>query len=186
MIRTSRFVLGTATATLLLLGAMGADQKTQTIKARGLSFQAPADWKASEPQSKMRAAELKAGPVEGDKEPAELVVFVFPGAAGTVQANIDRWQSQFEDENGQPPKVTSEKRKGKNVAATFVEIAGRYVAPIRPGSPEKFNKPGFRLLGAIVETPEASYFLKMVGPDKTMKANKQAFDDLIKSLAVEQ
>ena len=171
----------------LALAALGADdEKPQTIAARGLTFQAPAAWKSSRPTSQMRLAQLKVDPVAGDKDPAELVVFAFPGGAGSVDANIQRWQQQFQDDSGRPPRITTEKRRGKNVDVTFAEAAGRYVAAVQPGSPEKFDKPNYRLLGAIVQTPEVAYFLKMVGPDKTMTKAKPAFDELIKSIEVEK
>jgi hypothetical protein len=172
-------------AIALAAAALAADTPKQTIHARGLSFEAPKTWKSSPPRSTMRAAQLSVDPAKGDSEPAELVVFVFPGSAGTVEANIERWRSQFEDKDGKTPKAVTEKRKGKNADVTFVEIAGRYVAPLQPGSSEKNNKPDFRLLGAIVETSQFAYFLKMVGPDKTMKSAKPAFDELIASIRVE-
>jgi len=169
----------------LAVAALAADAPTQTIEARGLTFKAPKAWKSSRPSSSMRAAQLMIDPVQGDSESAELVVFVFPGSAGTVEANIERWRGQFQDKDGKTPKAVTEKRKGKNVDVTYVEIAGRYVAAVQPGSSEKYNKPDFRLLGAIVETSQAAYFLKMVGPEKTMKAAKPAFDELIVSTTVE-
>ena len=42
-----------------------------------------------------------------------------------------------------------------------------------------------RLLGAIVTTDKFGYFLKMVGPDKTMTSIRPAFEDLLKSIEVE-
>src|SRR5437763_2891252 len=62
-------------AVAIALIAVGADAPTQTINAKGLSFKAPSAWKSSPPSSAMRAAELKADPVQGDDDPAELVVF---------------------------------------------------------------------------------------------------------------
>jgi hypothetical protein len=172
-------------ATAAVLVALGADESSRTIEARGLKFKAPTAWKSREPETQMRAAQLTIPAAEGDKEPADLSVFVFPGGAGTVKANIDRWQSQFQDENGKAPKIATETRKGKNTDVTFAEVAGRYVAAVRPGSPEKYDKPGYRLLGAIVDTPRASYYLKMIGPDKTVKGARDAFDELIKTIEVE-
>jgi hypothetical protein len=170
---------------LTSLLALGFDTPTQKISARGLSFQAPAAWKSTPPASSMRLAQLAIEPAKGDKDPAELQVFAFPGGAGSVDANVKRWQSQFVDKDGNPPTVTKEKRKGKNVDVTFVEVAGRYVAAVSPGSDQKLDKPEYSLLGAIVETPAVAYFLKLVGPDKTVKEAKPAFDDLIASITVE-
>ena len=46
------------------------------------------------------------------------------------------------------------------------------------------NKPDFHLLGAIVQTPSTGYFLKMIGPEKTMAAAEADFDRLIASITV--
>ena len=43
-----------------------------------------------------------------------------------------------------------------------------------------------RMLVAIVTTDKVSYFLKMVGPDKTMTALKPTFEALIASLEVKE
>ncbi len=179
--RIRSFRLGAIAATLL---AIGADAPPQTIDAGGMTFQAPASWKSNKPSSTMRRAQLKVVQVEGDSEPAELVVFAFPGGAGTVEANVSRWQSQFKDKDGKPPKIESKTIKGKNVEVIRVETGGQYVAAEFPGSPKMVNKPNFHLLGAIVQTPSTGYFFKMIGPDKTMTAAEAGFDSLITSITV--
>ena len=131
----------------------------------------------------MRRAELKVPPVEGDKEPAELVVFAFPGGAGTVEANVQRWRSQFKDADGNPPRIESKTVKGKNVDVTRVETAGHYYPSQFPGRPKEPDRPNYRLLGAIVETPATGYFIKMVGPDRTMQAARDDFDQMIASMS---
>jgi hypothetical protein len=165
---------------------VGADAPTQTIDAGGLTFRAPASWKATPPSSAMRRAQLTIPAAGGDGAPAELVVTAFPGGAGSVPANIARWQQQFEGPDGNPPKITSEARRGKNVSVTVVECAGRYVAAVFPGSPQRHDKPDYRMLAAIVQTPEVAFFLKTVGPDKTVREAKPAFDDLVRSIAVQR
>jgi hypothetical protein len=171
-------------AVAIVLGGLGlgADAPKQTIDAGGLTFQAPATWRSSPPSSSMRRAQLKVPEVEGDKEPAELVVFVFPGGAGTVEANIKRWQSQFKDADGNPPQIESKVTKGKNVDVTRVETAGHYF-PAQFGGAKEPDRPNYRLLGAIVQTGTTGYFLKMVGPDKTMQAARPDFDQLIGSIS---
>jgi hypothetical protein len=173
------FVIGLAA----LAPARAADEKTRTVKAAGVSFEVPATWKAEVLDGAgPRIAQVKVAPAEGDKEAAELLVYSFPGDAGGVEANLKRWQGQFRDKDGKAPAIESARRKGKNVDVTVAEVAGRYVAAVRPGSPETLNKPGFRLLGAIVLAPENAYYFKMIGPDKTIKAAKPGFDALVKSI----
>jgi hypothetical protein len=173
--------LGVVGALVVGIG-LGAMAPTQTIDAGGLTFEAPSAWKSSPPTSTMRRAELKATPVEGDKEPAELVVFGFPGGAGSVKDNIDRWQRQFKDADGNPPPVESKEVKGKNVDVTRVEIAGHYFPMTFPNQPKQADRPNYRLLGAIVQTGATGYFLRMTGPDKTMKSLRPEFDQLIASM----
>jgi hypothetical protein len=181
---TRRSGLGALVLLLGLGSGLGADAPPQTIDAGGLTFQAPASWKSSKPTSTMRRAQLKVDPVAGDTDPAELVVFAFPGGAGGVQANLQRWQEQFRDKDGKPPRIESKTVQGKNTDVIRVEIAGRYVAPKFPGSAETYDKPDYHLLGAIVTTEDTGYFLKMVGPDKTMIAARPAFDELLASIKV--
>lgn len=169
-------------ALLLSSAAFGAAVAKRTVDAGGLTFEVPEGWKSLRPSSSMRLAQIEVAPAEGDAEPAEMTVFAFPGGVGTVEANVARWRDQFRDEAGNAPPITSEARKGKNTDVTFVEVAGRYVAAVMPGQARRNDKPNFRLLGAIVQAPRATYVLKLVGPDKTMKAAKPAFDELIGSM----
>lgn len=131
----------------------------------------------------MRRAELTAQPIEGDDYPAELIVFAFPGGAGTVEANIKRWQNLFKDDEGNPPSIETRNVKGKNVEVTRAETHGEYHPAQFGGRPEPVRK-GARLLGAIVMAGDVSYYIRMVGPDKTMKKLTPEFDEMLKSIKV--
>ncbi|WP_406700965.1 hypothetical protein V5E97_19440 [Singulisphaera sp. Ch08] len=166
----------------VVLTSLGADAPTQTIETDGLTFEAPGAWKKLTPSSFMRKAQMSVAPVKGDEEPAELILFAFPGGAGGVDENIKRWRSGFKGEGGDLPKVEKKIVKGKNVEVTRVEIAGHYIAPLAPGSPQANDKPNFRLLGGIVQSGGTGYFLKLVGPDKTVAAASKGFDELLASM----
>jgi len=170
---------------VIALGGLtiGADAPPQTIDAGGLTFQVPATWKSSPPSNAMRRAELKVAPAEGDSEPAELVVTAFPGGAGTVPANLERWQKQFRDDDGNPPRIETKEITLKGAKVTRAETAGRYSAMQFPGQPKQPERSKYRLLGAIVQTDKADYYLKMVGPDRTMVAARPDFDRLIASIS---
>ena len=155
-----------------------ADQKTQTIDTAGIQFEVLESWSTQTPTSQMRKAQIHIPAVEGDQEPAELVLFVFPGGAGSVEANIERWRNQFTDENGDHPKVETTKIKGQNVEVTRVEAAGSFKDPFAPGGPHA----SYRLYGAIVTTDNAGYFFKMVGPQKTMKQSAEAFNKMLTTI----
>ena len=170
-------------ALALILMVAGAGPPKQTIDAHGLTFQAPASWKSSTPASPMRRAQLTVEPIEGDGYPAELVVFAFPGGAGTVEDNLKRWQRLFKDNDGNPPKMESKTVKGKNVDVTRAETSGHYY-PAQFGGRREPDRPDARLLGAIVMGGDASYYIRMVGPDKTMTKLRPDFDDLLATITL--
>jgi hypothetical protein len=173
-----------ASAIAILLS--GADDPKQTVDAGGLTLEAPPAWKLSPlPAGGMRRAQLTAQPIDGDPYPAELVVFAFPGGAGTVEANIERWRKLFKDKDGNPPEAVTKKVKGKNVDVTRVETSGHYFPSRFPGRPAEPDRPDARLLGAIVIGDGTSFFIRMVGPNKTMNKISSDFDELLGSLKLE-
>jgi hypothetical protein len=50
-----------------------------------------------------------------------------------------------------------------------------------PGSGTKHNDANYRLRAAVIETPKGNYFLKLVGPAKTMGRWEQSVTDFVKS-----
>lgn len=152
--------------------------KPRTVKVEGISFDVPEAWTSSRPTSAMRKAQIRIKPVQGDSDPADLVLFIFPGGAGTTELNVERWRKQFADEDGDTPEVENKTVKGKNTDVTRVEVAGTYTDPFAGGGPQA----SYRLLGAIVQTDKAGYFFKLVGPDKTMKAAEPDFDKMLSSI----
>lgn len=175
--RVLALTLGFLTAASLGVSA----QEPRVVDANGLKFQAPAGWK-SLPARGMRAAQLTV-PGSGDKNHAEFIVFAFPGGAGTVQANLDRWQGQFKGEDGKVPPLSSKKLKSKSgVEVTRVELKGTYTDPFAAGGPKP--QPGSAMLAGIVETPKMAYFLKLTGPEATVKAANADFDKVVESLEV--
>lgn len=175
-----------ALASLALgLFALAADDSKQTVDAKGMKFDAPKSWKTEQPKSQMRRAQLKVDPIEGDEYPAELIVFAFPGGAGSVEANIKRWQNLFKDKDGNPPAVESKTVKGKNTDITRVETSGDYHPAQFPGARPDPERANARLLGAIVMTDEVGYYIRMVGPNKTMVKLRPDFDALLASIEIE-
>jgi hypothetical protein len=175
-------LLGLSLPAMALL-LLGADTPKQTVDAQGVKFQAPASWKSVPSTSQMRRAVLKIEPVEGDDFPGELVVYAFPGGVGTVDANIERWQKQFKDKDGNPPKVETKTVKGKNVEVTRAETSGHYFPAQFGGRPEP-DRPDARLLGAIVQTDQAAYVIKFVGPNKTLTKLRPEFDEMLTTIEV--
>jgi hypothetical protein len=180
---TLRKIAGITGGLTLVLFALGADDALQTIDAKGMTFKVPMAWKSSKPTSQMRRAQLSIEPVKGDSDPAELVIFGFPTGAGTIEANVERWRNQFKNESGKTPEAKSTKVKGKNVEVTRVEVSGEYRDPF---AKNQSAKPNYRLLGAIAESKTGTaFFLKLVGPDKTVDSIKKQFDKALETIEVD-
>lgn len=152
-----------------------------------LRYDAPTGWVAKPPASRMRLAEFTLPKAEADPEDAELAIFHFAGGGGGAQANLERWINQMSQPDGRPSKdvAKTSQQKAGDLALTIVDVAGTYVAETRPGSSERFNKPGFRLRAAVVEGRGGPYFVKLTGPAKTVAKWDASFAAFLKSLRVE-
>ena len=105
---------------------------------------------------------------------AECIVNYFgPGQGGPVDANVKRWISQLQ---GGEATAKTAKRTIKGLNVTTVDVSGTY------SSMGGTAKPGYRLLGAIVEAPQGSVFFKLAGPTKTVAANQAKFDAMLNSI----
>jgi|ERR1044072_4561020 hypothetical protein len=156
---------------------MAAAQKSE------LKFRVPAGWVEEERTSSMRVAQYRLPKAEGDTEDASLVLYYFgQGQGGSVTANIDRWLAQMKQPDGSPVKGAKDEQLVANgLKVTTVDLSGTYVAEMAPGSGTFNNKPGYRLRAAVVETPNGNYYLKLVGPEKTVTQWNESFLSYIKS-----
>ena len=154
--------------------------------AATITFTAPKSWVSKTPSSSMRVAEFTLPKVLGDAEDATVTVFFFGATqGGAVQANIDRWISQLAQPDGRASKdiatsTTSTSESGLRL--TSVDVSGTFVAEVAPGSSEHFNKPGFRQIAVYVETPGGPYFVKLLGPAKTVAEWHTSFTTFLKTL----
>lgn len=147
-----------------------------------LRYKVPAGWVEEERSSSMRVAQYKLPRTEADTEDASLVLYYFgKNQGGTASANVERWASQMQQADGSKAKVTEESFTANGLKVTAVDGAGTYVAETAPGSGEFLNKPGFRLRAAVVETPNGSYYVKLVGPEKTVTHWNDSFVSYLKS-----
>ena len=166
---------------LVLFCALGALVFADGVA--GIEWTRPADWK-DQGSRPMRAATYSVPAAAGDNEAGECVAFYFgEGQGGSADANIKRWEGQFADASGKPVKATNVK-PGKigGLRVTTLEVAGTYSGMGGPMVQTKTIKPGYRLLGAIVEAPGGNVFFKFTGPEKTVAAHRQAFERMIASI----
>jgi len=177
MLRRSLF----AAPVLVVLSALAS-----VGAAASLAFDTPPGWVSKAPSSSSRVAEFTLPRADGDAEDADVTVFFFPGMSSNVQANLDRWIGQFAQPDGSATKdrAKTSTLEAHGLAITLLDVTGTFVAEVSPGSADHFNKPGFRMLAAVVETPGGPYFVKLTGPGRTVAKWLDSFQAFLKSLRV--
>jgi len=152
------------------------------VELGGLKAQAPAAWKESPASSPMRAKQFTVPGKAGD---AEIVVFFFgQGQGGSVEDNVARWKKQFEPPAGKTIDQVSktETLKGAGGTITVLDISGTYMFKARPMDPAPGEpRPNHRMLAAVLPTPQGNYYIRLVGPDKTVAAAAKDYTTWLKS-----
>ncbi len=163
--------------------AVAEASRVFTISDGGFSLEAPAGWRRVQPKSGMIETEFSIPPVKGDV-PGRMTVM---GAGGSIEANIERWIGQFSQPDGSATKdkASTKKMKVAGCDVTLVDIAGTFKD--MPGGPfaggQAVERPGHRMLAAIVETPgRGNYFLKFTGPADTVAGEADAFRKMVEGL----
>jgi len=119
----------------------------------------------------MRVAQYKLPKAPGDSEDASLVLYYFgQGQGGGTAANVERWIGQMKQPDGgnSNDKAKEESLTINGLKITTVDVGGTYTAEMAPGSGTFYNNPNYRLRAAVIETPKGSYYVKLVGPEKTV------------------
>lgn len=159
-----------------------------TIAAGAISLEAPAGWQRVEPKSGMIETEFTipaTGVDDGGANfaPGRMTVM---GAGGSVEANIERWYGQFSQPDGSSTKdkaaTKTLKVAGRDV--TLVDVAGTYKDS--PGGPfaggKTIDRPGYRMLAAIVQGADGNYFLKFYGPSAVVERHADGFRKMVEGM----
>ncbi|MEO1584928.1 MAG: hypothetical protein AAFR96_10215 [Planctomycetota bacterium] len=141
------------------------------ITIPGFAFAPPPAFTPVTPDNSMRLAQLE----------SEDVTVTISQAGGSTQANIERWAAQIVDQNGNtvPPEDTYE-RTVAGFDATVIETFGAYLEGGMMGTPTR--RENFGLVGAVIETPGSSTFIKMTGPADQVDDKLTDFDILLDSI----
>lgn len=146
---------------------------------RALRWTLPKGWTAKTPSSRMRAMEAE---IPGG---LRVVIYHFgKGRGGTPQANLDRWLGQIKPEGGRAAKDVARRslRVQNRLVIRSLDVNGTYVAETAPGSGKFVNKPGQRLMAAVVEGGDGPYFVKLIGVAKAVEAQVKSFYKFLGSL----
>lgn len=138
-------------------------------------------WDKVKPRSRIVEYEFSVPAVEGDEKDGRVTVM---GAGGSIEANIERWVGQFSQPDGgntkDRAKVDEKKIGGQTVHS--VDISGTF-DDRPPFAGQGVQREKYRMLALIIETEQlGNYFVKFYGPAATIEANKEAFEEMAKSL----
>ena len=162
---------------------------TPTAAAGPLQYTAPESWTQQTPSSRMRVDQYALPAAEGDDADAELTVFHFPRGGGGLQANAVRWRRQFTTVDGQPipdEAFRTEEVTVNDLTVMLVWAEGRFQGMgmgMRSAAPEPQD--GYRMLGALVDTPGGLWTFKATGPTATIAAHADAFREFVDSFHIE-
>jgi hypothetical protein len=129
-----------------------------------LTWTLPPGWKALPSPGPMRTAAFH---VEEGGDRVEVTVVGLAGAAGGMEANVNRWRGQI----GLPP-------------AGEAEIEREMVSfPVGDGEGKLADLAGARdrILAAIVSRPGMTWFFKMQGPRELVGRRKEEFQSFVRS-----
>lgn len=161
-----------------------APQASASSSQGELRLKAPDGWVSERPSSGMRVSQYQLPAAEGDAEAASLVVYYFgAGQGGSVDANLERWIGQMQTPDGRPSKekAKTETTTVNGMKVTLLDVIGAYAGGDMAGGAAAQSKPNFRMRAGVIETPKGAYFIKLVGPEKTVNRWDQAFQEFIKS-----
>lgn len=159
-------------------------ERTVKLGEDRIAMVAPEGWVRKKPRTNIVQYEF-AIPGTEDEAAARLTIM---GAGGGVEANVARWVGQFTAVDDQPIKNAADPTESEVAGQKvhWVDLSGTYAdSPRGPFGP-KTQRPGYRMLSAIIATKEqGQYFVKCYGPAKTVAAAEKSFKGFIQSLKVQ-
>ena len=135
----------------------------------------PAQWSKpdgwiEQPLSEMRLASFK---VDGaNNASADVSVNAFPGEAGGLISNINRWRGQLQ------LSPLDEDQLSQIIQRTEVDNVPTFLVDFQTAE----NSPNpSRLLGAVLQDADRTWFVKMTGPPELLEDQRQKFLAFVKS-----
>jgi hypothetical protein len=165
------------------------DARDRVIDIAGGKFKltAPDTWERKEPKVNIIEHEFEVPASKGDKRPGRVTVM---GAGGSVEENIERWYGQFKQPDGSATEDSAkvEKLSVAGQEVHLVDVTGTFLDKPPFAAGRAIERENYRLLGAIIVTrqkdkPTGNYFVKLVGPNRTLTDHEEAFREMIEGLS---
>jgi len=175
--------------TLLLLGLAAllfALAGCYRVTMPGMSYKAPTGWIREDPTSDHRLIQYRLPGENKEFGDARIVVYYFGNTGtGEVDANIERWASQFRQPDGRPSIEVAqvEHHEAGGLVVHTIQVDGTYTA--RTATGEHLNRPDRSLHASVLYTDVGPYYFKVVGPTETVRHWDASYDALLASFKPE-
>lgn len=141
-------------------------------------MQKPVVWTWQAPTVQFRALQYSVPSSDPAGGAAELIFSVFAaGDGGPIDANVKRWVSQFRTQDGDEVEAKIQDKVVGEIPVKLIELAGHY-----QGMGQAAPRPGMMQLGAIIQLPQSTVFVRIIGPEVTVEAARGDFDAMIASV----
>ena len=156
----------------------GTNQYVGRELVKNISYKLPDGWKATISDKQFRLLEINLNTNE------EFSLVVFNNIQGTADQNIDRWISQFkQDETFDKDSIIIKRDSLDSKYVTSIEMYGTYEVPrMGNNSAPVVVQSNYGLLGGVVEFPNSLYFLKAIGSNDLIKENSVSFEEFLYSI----
>jgi len=148
----------------------------------GIVWTVPDGWVEETPASSMRKNQYR---VSGESGVAECIVFYFgPGQGGDPLANARRWAGQFSQPDGSASleHMRVSELSTARLPVQIVEVTGTYDGGMTMTNQPAQKQTEHMLLGGIAQGPDAPWFFKFTGPETLVRANYDAFVEMMESI----
>jgi hypothetical protein len=157
----------------------GAD--AEAVEVSGLKSAVSAAWKKGTP-GPLQLAVFTLPKADGDKDDTKVLVF-YNGeqGMGSEDQNIKRYRGMFKAPAGDNAKVEKAKIGDHNV--THIDVQGTYLFKARPFDPsaQAEEKPDYRMIAVIADGKKGPFYVRFIGPAKSVEKNKKDFDEWLKN-----
>jgi hypothetical protein len=158
-----------------LTAAVAAEDLGPDVTVGAIQLKGPDGWTRKQARSQFVAAEFALPKAEGDESDGRLTLSL---AGGSVEENVKRWRGQF---GGKPEKDSQQELDIAGFKVTVVDFIGTFADQPGPFAPA-VERPGYRMLAAIVPVGGQLHFIKAYGPQKTMADQEDAFHAFLQTL----
>jgi hypothetical protein len=145
----------------------------EAVQGGALQYTLPANWQ-EKPLTPMRLASFKAMASNGKE--IDISVVSLPGIAGGDLANVNRWRGQVRLE---PIDEVAFAKSAEHIEANGHDFLVVDLANHQPTNGEKQ-----RIVAAILNENDRSWFIKMTGEDTAVASQKRAFTDFLGGLKI--